>query len=811
MKILTQLAIMLFIAVNSYAGKGTTISGQVLDNVNKKSVEYSSVSINAEDGTIVNGTITNADGHYTITDIINGRYTLTVSFIGYDDYSQELIVNNEKVIEIKSIYLNPSIEQLSEIELIAEKSTYVNTLDKKIVNVGKDLVTAGPTADELMKNIPSMSTDQDGKLSMRGSTNIKILVNGRPSSLPNDQLLKQIPSNTIDRVEIITNPSAKYSPESEAGIINIILKKNNMEGMNVNLYSAAHNYLDDDLLGAYKLGFDFNYKVNKINMFVNYNHWTWMNRNSWEQVQENYHESLTEVATSNSGSERQVEGDWFKTGFDYDISKNDFITFYTAHNFSDESRNKSTDFVSETSQGDDLYRNNSKNNGKLTDHNQEYDVNYKHQFNGNMQHYLEADVYYGEYSSDLKDKYSRELSGVVNPGFLPYQVDNTKRTNKQFIASFDYSNTNELGTKLEIGTRYEVRSNMEDYVFAENIDREQEIIDPDPTNKFDYNENILALYSTYGRKINTWGVQLGLRAEYSTISGELESVQQNSGNVVEQNYFNLFPSLHITKSFGEDADKNINFSYSKRIQRPYYWLVNPIIKPNENIVNVGNPDIKPQTTHSLEIGFSKNSEKYNVSTSVYYRTSLDAWMLSIENAQTHTIFTRRNGAKKQNLGYEVSGMYSISEWWRINANANIYYSKIVGNDYTQSNEGVSYDASIMNAFKIYKTWNLSLNSFYRGPYYFPQGHAMPTYFFNLGARKAFLDDKLNVSMNFNDVFDTNKSTYYIESEELKIDRSSQWNVRRISVNISYRFGDMKAKNRHIKGKPGNEGSGGSSL
>ena len=788
----------------------TDIKGKVINEVNKKPIEFASITVSDQNGNVTNGTISNIDGDFIIKDIKKGKYFLSVSFMGYIDSKQKIIIENQSILLLDNIILSVNSELLNDIEIVAEKSTYSNQIDKKVINVGEDLIALGPSADAILKNIPSLSTNEKGDVVLRGSSNIRILVDGRPSNMSNEQLLNQIPSNTIEKVEVITNPSAKYSANSEVGIINIILKKNLKDGINVNIYAATYSFFDNEVIGAYKGGFDFNYKKKRVNFFVNYNHWTWNKSLESEQNQERIHDKYTEFTNTKSNSITKPQGDWIKTGIDYSITDNDLITISTGQNFGETTSNNKNNFESFVN-GQLAYYNYLSSNEDIKNRYQEYNLNYKHIFDGNFQHYLEVDLFYNKYNNDKNSFYNRDLGGSFDPGFLPKQEDQTLDMNNQFIASIDYSNKNDDGNRFEVGSMSQYRDNTEDYKYATNIDKENAPINLDPSNTFIFRENIFSIYSTYASKIADWNFQLGLRGEYTKLDGLLESKQDISNEATDQSYFNLFPTLHVSKSFGEEETNNLSFSYSKRIQRPGNNDLNPIVKPTGNMLSIGNPDLKPQTTHSLEIGYTKYKEKYNISSSIYYRTSSDAWMIDIKNDSIFTTISQKNGARSDYLGWEISGKYTAFDWWGIRPSLDINYSSLIGDEETPSNSGISYSFSVMNNFKIYENWHLYANYLYYGPMIIPQGEIGSRYTINTGLRKTFLENKLNVSLGFNDVFKTMKQEYSTKTDELIMDGKSTWNSQQLSINISYRFGNDKSKNRRIKEKSKNEGTGGVSL
>jgi outer membrane receptor protein involved in Fe transport len=796
--------------INNFASepeKGFTISGKVIDAVSNSAVEYSSVAISNSDGEIINGTLTDEQGVFEIANLKKGQYTLLVSFMGYEKLNQRINVSEDH--DFGLIKLNPDADMLKDVEVVSERSTFENRLDKKVITVGKDLVTSGTNALEIMDNIPSISKDENGNIMLRGNQNIQVLVNGKPTNIKTDQLLKQIPSNTIEKIEVITNPSAKYNAQNEAGIINIILKKQDMQGFNASLNSSLSNYFDNFEVERGSFGLDVNYKYNKINVFTSYNYQNDNNYYSGYQNQIKYFNNSVEAGIRDANASGLEKGHVFKVGFDYNLSDNDVLTYKS--NFSNYQRvfNSIVNYQSfnDEQKNNLIYEIDSKDNNFVKPITVEHNLNYRMNFNADKSEYVEFDAFYSNNSESISTNVDRIITPAANnPGFLLNQEDETIAENKQYIFSVDYSNSNLQFASIESGLRYEMRDNFDDYTFATN---ESRINGKNLSNRFDFDESILAAYFVANKEVGRFGVKLGLRTEYTSMQGYLG--ENFDSKIVNQNYFDFFPSSHISYKVNEDGTSNILLSYSRRIQRPSMWNVNPTYRLNENFAEVGNVNLKPQYTNSFDLGYSLYKDKYNLNFNTYYRSTKDAWSLYIQTDTTLTFVTQKNANNNNVAGVELSAMYNFAKWYRLNFSADFNYSKMNGGSDIETNQGFGYSLRMMNSFKVYKNTSVNLNAMYFGPAYISQGSVDPRHFVNLGVSQELFAGKGSVSVNVNDIFGGMKSEYQLDTPNYKMYGHNYWSAQMITVSLSYRFGDIKIKSRNLKEKPKNSSGGGAGL
>ncbi|HSM62298.1 MAG TPA: TonB-dependent receptor, partial [Gillisia sp.] len=630
------------------------ISGTVIDKDLGDPIPYATVLINDSEGKLVSGNSSLDDGSFIIKDIPEGTYTLQVQFIGYKTYSKSIDINSgNKLVNIGSIPLEADIASLEDVTIIAERSTIEQKIDRKVINIGKDLTTSGASASDIMGNLPTLTVDQDGNIAMRGNDNVRILVDGKPTSIPAAQLLKQIPSTSIKSVELITNPSAKYNPEGMSGIINIILHKNSNLGFNGNLNTGITFAKDTRLNGSV----DMNYRTGKFNFFANVGGNTGKRRMRGRIFSPdiNLEENIDFVNDNNSYL--------YKVGVDFYLNEKNTFSFYTNQNnsmgepnavislnyFDDPASNISQSFFLD-------------NEGMSST----YNFDYKREFEKEG-HNIELEFNYNE-----NDNTELAVFDFVGGGtnFVSYRDDVTDE-NSNTTVNLDYINPLNEKTKLELGAEVRLRESNNTYKTTNtNLNNSD----------YTYDNSIYSLYSTYGQTFEKWSYQLGARLEQYDVEAVL-----NGTKVFEDDYITLYPTAFLSYTLSEK--KTLQINYGRRVDRPSLSQVNPVREfSSPRITGVGNPELDPQFTNSVELNYTQNFDKGSLTAGTFYRfiqNEINQTFLLDPEDPSKLILTHINGDDNNAFGIELSGSYKPTKWWSINSSFEVYNSNsrgVLGNE-----------------------------------------------------------------------------------------------------------------------------------
>ncbi|MTE27297.1 TonB-dependent receptor domain-containing protein [Winogradskyella ouciana] len=795
--------------------KDGSISGRVLDAQLNQPLPYVNVIVKDASGKIITGSITDGDGTFEIKKIPEGTIFIEITFIGYETISkQETIGKDNYDIEMGNIMLEEDAESLDEVTVVAETSTIQQKIDRKVVNVGKDLTTSGPTASDIMNNIPSVNVDQQtGDIALRGNQNVQVMVDGKLSNIPAAQLLKQIPSTSIKQIELITNPSAKYNPEGMSGIINIILHKN----VNIGFNGNANVGLSYQLEPKFNSSIDMNYRNGKLNFYGSYGNNISDNRNTGLLAQTDNDISQT----FNFLDERNSH--LFKVGVDFYINDKNTFSVFTNQNVFDGGTLGETVTRFENNPSNNLsqrFLNENENNS------QQYNVNYKLDFDDEG-HHIELEVDHNIFDNEL-ETLNRFAGSGSRPNFDEFtDVDRNRTT-----INLDYVNPLSETSKLELG----VQARLFDNSIAYNSDARvrNEFGDYIPTSTaFDYERNIYSAYATYGNKIEKWSYQIGVRAE--SVQVDVLAIDTDLTNNTatdfpfENDYFQVYPSAFVT--YNPSEKNSYQMSYSRRVDRPGVGQVNPIPEFNTPLISqFGNPELEPQFTNSLEVNYTRNLEKGSITAGVFYRLIEDEINQGVfvdrsDLGSGRVILTNDNFDNTSAYGFELSSSYRPTKWWSLNASFDLYTRKQTGfaesldptivnpteSDIEINNVEVTnmiYNFRVFNNFKVTKSLSLSAFAMYRGPDTGLNFEMDPMYFVNLGMRYSFLEEnRATFSLNFNNVFDTQE--IFITSERpFRQEVEFMPEFKTIFVGLSYRFGGSKYRAKSRKQRDNNEKSGG---
>jgi outer membrane receptor protein involved in Fe transport len=785
--ILTFLLIAVSISVSAQLPKDLIdktgeISGLVIDNSTKQPLAYVNIVVKDASKTILTGSITDDKGKFSITKLPLGESVVEIQFIGFKTISKSIKLSaKNQTINLGTIPLLEDASLLKEVVVNAETSTIVQKVDRKVINVGKDLTSAGASASELLNNVPSVSVDsQNGNVSLRGNENVRILVDGKPSNIDAAQLLKQIPSTSIKSIELITNPSAKYNPEGMSGIINIVLHKNANTGFNANINNGVT--IGKNI--SYNGSFDMNYKVNKLNFFTNYGYNNRANDSSgFIKRFDNNSEQTFDFYGKNKSH-------LIKVGVDFYINDKNTLSAYTNQNINNATNEGQTDILFKSGNFPNIIQNIDSDDESDS---QTYNLNYKHEFN-KVGQTLEIETNYSTTNNkQLANYYLKTGIPIVESSY----VDTTENERNTTNINIDYTDPINDKQKLEVGFESRIRKTDNSYNSTSF------------NNSFyNYNNNVHSFYTTYSQKFDKLSVQVGARIESYDVEAVLENVK-----IYEDDYFTLYPSTFFTY---EASDKNqYQLSYSKRVDRPGLSQVNPIREWNTpTVTSVGNPELKPQFTHSFEVNYTRKLKDGTITFGTFYRRIEDAInrvLLEDVVDPNKVILTYDNSDSSNAYGIELSSNYKFTKWWSANMSFDLYNKKEKGFSGTTPIEvtNTSWNVRANNTFKLNEKVRLQLFGMYRGANENIQFEVDPMWKIDFGGSWNILNNNGTISARVSDIFNT-MNFGFDSVRPYPQTGNFYWESQTAYVGFSYKFGSGKNKAKDRKRRDNNElqGSGG---
>lgn len=786
-----------------------TISGTVKDSATGKPIIFATVSLFNEKNKLITGSATKTNGKFLIENVPAGKYMARVEFMGYAKKEIKGILmspkSDELVKQLGVITLSSATKTIGSTTIVKKKSVFVNEIDKKVFNADQSITSTGGTAIDLIENVPSIEVDQDGNISLRGNTNVIILIDGRPSGLTGagrQAFLESIPASSIEKIEIITNPSAKYDPDGMSGIINIVLKKNKIKGTSGMVSSSVGTG------GSYNISSRFGYRNSKFNVYGNYS----LNINeSWSKG--GYDRSIfgdsTEYLSQISDRNRYRLSNLIKVGFDYYIDK--FNTIYISANKGFGSRDNDQQVLYNNTDAFFQPQFSSRRNTDGTGDNLSTDISigYVKKFN-KKNHVLNLDLYYTNSDRENESEINQMDQNVFNDLFeLDPTFQNTTSIDKSnnYILQLDYTKPLLKDVKLETGYKLILR-NINNSFFSESHDSGTTIFSPDTflNNQFDYLEEIHAVYGILGKQVSKLGLQAGLRVEQAFTTSTLVDGESDP---FENDYLSLFPSAHIKYELTEA--KELMLSYGRRINRPRTRSLNPFANQTDPLkLFRGNPYLKPEYINSYELGYSYYNKKFSLTTTVYYRqiVNMMSRLKLFDSATGISVVTYDNFNKGSSYGLEVIANVNPTKWWRMTLSTNTSASKFSTNNLATGfdNSSTRFSSRLMSTWTHRKKHSLQLSGFYRAPFDIPQGVIKAMYGTDIAYKLRFMKGKASLGIRVSDVFNTREFRYVTEDAFLKDDGLSKWQSRRAFISFTYNFGTQQ-RNMRRKQSRGNGGGG----
>jgi len=782
------------------------ITGKVIEKTSKQPLEYATITLRLPNNSkAVTGGITNSKGEFSV-EVTAGTYDITVEFISFK--STEIKGKSfESNTNLGILTLTEDAAQLNEVVVRAEKTTVEIKLDKKVFNVGNDLMVKGGTVSDVLSNIPSVSVDVEGNVSLRGNENVRILIDGRPSNAINIvEALRIIPADAIDKVEVITNPSARYDAEGGGGILNIILKKGKNQGFNGTFIASGGIPENSGITGT------LNYKTKSVSLFTTQGYSLRSSPGNMmsETVYLNPDNSIKNYIIEPRTNDRYSKGYNANIGMDLTLDKETSWTntFNYRNNLGINNDLVFQNYRTALNAFDNTKKRSNRENSDSE--NFEYTTNFSKNFE-KPGHKFSID---GSISSNNDDNTAFITETSTNTAAV--KIDNTINNQKQdrILIQSDYVLPLKNGSQFEAGYRGDFSELKTDYEVVNNG-----VINYNFTNLLQYKEKVNALYTQYGFKKNKASILLGLRYEDSNI--EINQLATNDFNT--KKYGNLFPSAFFTYELSDKASTSI--SYSRRIQRPRGRMLNPFSNLSSNLnLFVGNPDLDPSMTDALDFGYIKRWSTLTLSTSLYVNKTNDAFQYarresgSFVNGTPVIITSPINVATEYRSGFEFTLNYSPYKWWKLNSNFNFFRSETDG-DFTYTNfnnvkivqnfdnVATSWFSRLTSKITLPSKIDWQTNLMYMGGQTNAQGKVLGNFSANLAFSKDVMKDKGTFTLNVSDVFNGRKRIMETYLPGVLSSRSEmQWRVRQVTLSFTYRFN--KAKNeREKQPKKMNDGSG----
>lgn len=802
-------------------GKKVKVTGKIIEKGTNLPLEYATVSlVNTVSNKITAGGITDAKGEFNF-DSNTGIFDVKIEFISF----KPLLVKAKSITvdtNLGIFSLQSDATQLNEVVIKSEKSFVEIKLDKKVYNVGQDMTVKGGTASDVLDNVPSVTVDGDGNVSLRGNDNVIILIDGRRSNAINiADALKNISADALDKIEVITNPSARYDAEGGAGIINIVLKKGKNNGLNGTIIGTTGDPKNYGLVG------NINFKSENFNLFssAGYNNSKSPGRSYTDSNYLADDGSLIKNIIEKTTRERGREGYNYNFGVDWFLDKT--LTWTNSFNYRKNSGLNPDNTILYNNEVNNSFIQNRFNDQFTKTNDIEYLSNFTKKFKKEG-HKLTFDL---SVSKDIDNDTSLITTSYDGTTSAQGFVQSTKNLQSQRNNLFQTDYVLPLGknSQFEAGYKGNFNELITDYNVSDVDNAGNYISNPNFTNTLQYKEKINALYTQFGSKISKFSYLLGVRWEDSNI--DINLLTTNNFNT--KKYSNFFPSAFLTYQLNDETSFSLN--YSRRISRPRSRFINPFSNYSSNVnIFQGNPDINPSFTDAVDFGYLTKWHKVTIATSMYFNKTKDVFQFirrpngetvtSIVNGQTVVtpviLSTPINLSNENRFGFEFTLNYSPYKWWKLNSNFNLFQSKTTGSySYTLANtneivnenfdnNAFSWFARVSSKVSLPLKIDWQTNGTYNAPQRNAQGKSLGVLSANLALSKDVLKDKATIALNVNDVFNSRKRISQTDIPNLSSYSEMQWRTRQINLSFTYRFNKQKTEKDKQQKKNQQDDNGG---
>lgn len=766
------------------------ISGFVSDSAAAKAVEFASIAlVNAADNKVIDGAVADEKGKFEITGVAPGNYKILISFIGFKDKSvNNIAIEKGKDVDLGKIQMVANIRTLDEVTITGEKSMIEEKVDRLVYNAEKDITSKGGDASDLLRKVPMLSVDLDGNVSLRGSSNIRVLINNKPSTIIASNVadaLKQIPADMIKSVEVITSPSAKYDAEGSGGIINIITKKNNLQGLTLNVDSGFGNR-------GTNLGLNGSYRKGKMGFTLGGFGRAFYNKATSELNQETKSGSdIFGTKQSADSKDRGLFGQ-YSLGFDYDLGKNQALSAgvrYGTRNFLQKQNMTIDQFVNLDLPSTSQRKVDRKDLSGTVDVNVDYVRTFKPQQEWSFSTLFSRTNLTNNFDTDI----------LNTGGSVASQLKNVnKNFNTEFTLQTDYQTPIKKNQLLEFGAKGIFRTVNSDFKYLMAGESGDFVINPDnPSGALNYDQNVAAGYVSYTLTTkNKYTFKAGTRYEYTGITADMG----DKGKVNIPSYGNLVPSINVSKSLSTST--TIKAAYNRRIQRPGIQQLNPNVNlANPQSISTGNPSLSPELTDNFELGLSTNVKKTYLNVSVFTRNtnnSITQIRTTVDTLAGAIVTTFENIGKQSAYGMNVFANVYLTSKWTVNGSIDLLQSHMEGQTTNTdgvseavSNSGFNYGGRIMSQISLKNGWGLQAFGFYRGREVQLQGTRTGFYMYSLGFKKEFANKKGSIGFGAENFLTKGvRFTSDLKSPILAQTSQTQLYNRNFKITFNYSIGKM---------------------
>lgn len=778
--------------------KRGTISGTIIEATTNQPLEYASIyAQNNSNAAVVSGGMTDSKGFFNF-EVPEGNYYLKIDFLGFKTIEiPQIEVKGVTSIGIQKIH--DDTQNLEEVTIIAERSTVDIKLDKKVYNVGQDMIVKGGTASDVLDNVPSITVDAEGSVSLRGNENVKVLIDGKPTGLASNisEAMRILPAESIEKVEVITNPSARYEAEGGAGIINIILRKGKALGINGSVTGTV-GHPDN-----YNANANVNFRSEKFNLFTT-SGYSDSNSEGYSINNSEYLDRITGLPSQYIDESKTMER--FRKGYNINFGVEWFLTdSATWTNVVNTRKNKIDNPNTVNYMYFDANRLLDFERVRLEDkdrtrENVEYTTSFEKKFKKdghklNLEYTISQDK--DNDNSIIKDQFSNQTNFDLERTF------NTEKEVRNYVKA-DYVLPIGENSQFEAGYLGNFATTTTSFSLDNQVNNSW-INNQTISNTLEYKEKINALYIQYGSKINKFSYMLGLRYEDTNI----EVNQLTTQDFNNKKYDDLYPSVFLNYEFSESSTTSL--SYSRRVNRPRGFFLNPFSNYSSDInFFQGNPDLDPAKTHAFDLGYMKRWTGFTLSSSAYFNKTDDAFQFvkringTTENGTPITVSSPINLATEYRYGFEFTANYTPFKWWRLNGNFNFYKSETKG-DYTFidkdgvadtqnfDNNSYSWFARVSSKITLPYKIDWQVNGMYMAPQTTAQGKVKSSLSANLAFSKDILKDNATITLNVNDLFESRKRRYDLNLPYSNSYSDMQWRGRQINLSFTYRFNQKKTE------------------
>lgn len=784
-----------FISIHLFSAD---IRGKVLHSETKHPLEFVNVTVlNPATQKSAGGALTDEDGNFTIVSVPAGKYTLRISFVGFATATKEITLHAESL-NVGEIPLKEDSKILQEIEVTGQGSQMRFEMDKKVFSVDQNIAASGGSATEVLQNIPSVNVDNEGNVSLRNNQNVEVWINGKPSGLTAEnraQVLQQMPAENIESIEIMTNPSAKFSAEGTAGIINLVMKKNKKAGYYGSI-SAGTMLTNGNKLG-YNTGFSLNYNKNKLETYVNIGFRGMSMKGNSYTNRTNFNNGDTTLLTQNQTNTPKFQGLFFRGGVDYHLDAKNTIGVSGFGMLGSRGGSSFTDYTLQNTKKS-LLQHYTRDNTQNGNH-PGYHIEGYHKIDFDKNSNLITSLNYGGHNMKSDNRYKERR---IFPKDTILEISqNSDNINQELEFKSDYTKKINSDDRLELGinSSYETRNSLSegfDWIANKPLDLYK--------NDFSSLEIINAAYFTYAKKFNHLTTQVGLRGEHQI--RQMKSVPAYIEEYKPKPDFQLFPSVFLAYSLPKNNE--LQFNYTRRVNRPRGRQINSFRDYSDpNAVSYGNPYLSPEYSSAFELNYLKNWENHSLSSSVYYRYTTDVIQRVSFMKDSLLNSTNFNLTQQQNTGVEFVAKNRLFKFLNLTTSLNMYYDHLNPTVYNPSpdikvqikeQENFSWDVKTIANMMFSRTFSAQVTAQYIAPQIIPQGKQLEMYSIDFGLRKTFMDRKLTIAAMGRDIFNTRKvrtvtsGPGFVQNYET-IMGPRMSGGRMLGITATYAFGNMKPK------------------